>query len=373
MPFFTKFIEKFRRVTYSGSYLPEIDGLRFISIFMVVCIFHVGNGYAPKMFGDTIANSYLGSTIILEGSYGVSFFFIISGFILSIPFAKQKLYHQKPVALKAYFLRRITRIEPLYVITLIVYFIFRVWILKYQSFEIVFPHFWASLFYVHNIVYQDFSLINGVTWSLEVEIQFYILAPLLTSIYWIKSKLHRRFIFAALIIGGCVLSYIQQHQMGNFINKGCYFFAGMFLAEIYLGNKSEYNKKYHWVLTVLLLLVLLAMPSYNYSFFACLTKLILSIVFFFLALNNSTAKKYLGNRVISIIGGMCYSIYLLHMGVHGVLRHYLTSLHVSKYEWLNGWAAYAVTIAAILIVSSVFFIFIEKPTMKKDWYKANAV
>jgi peptidoglycan/LPS O-acetylase OafA/YrhL len=366
---FSAFSERFRRVTTSTGYLPEIDGLRFIAIFMVVCILHVGGTYAGMMFGDKIADGYLQKIFIKEGKYGVSLFFIISGFILSIPFAKQKLYGQKPVLLKDYFIRRLTRIEPLYIITLVLYFIIRVWVLHYQSFAEVVPHFIASFFYVHNIVYNDFSLINGVTWSLEVEIQFYCLAPLLTSVYLVKSTLYRRIIFVILITGGCIVSYIQQYQMGNFINCGCYFFAGMLLAELYLSDNKTYNKKYHLLLAGVALVSVFTVPAYFASIYFCLAKIILTCVFFFLSLKNSTLKKYLGNRVIAITGGMCYSIYLLHMGVHGVLRHKLTMLHFSKYNWVNGWAAYLITIFTSLIISAVFFILIEKPTMKKGWYK----
>jgi peptidoglycan/LPS O-acetylase OafA/YrhL len=35
-----KFLQKFKRITYSTSYLPEIDGLRFLAIFSVVVIMH---------------------------------------------------------------------------------------------------------------------------------------------------------------------------------------------------------------------------------------------------------------------------------------------------------------------------------------------
>ena len=43
------------------------------------------------------------------------------------------------------------------------------------------------LAYVHNAVYASESPINNVTWSLEIEVQFYLLAPLLASVFLIHS------------------------------------------------------------------------------------------------------------------------------------------------------------------------------------------
>src|SRR2546421_3270894 len=54
------------------------------------------------------------------------------------------------------------------------------------------PHLRASAFYVHNIVYHEFSSINPVAWSLEIEVQFYILAPLLACVFLIRNKSMRR-------------------------------------------------------------------------------------------------------------------------------------------------------------------------------------
>ena len=176
MSSFSSFLERFRRVTSSGSYMPEVDGLRFIAIAMVVGMAHTGT-YMQDAVLQVYDKSSYASQFLLEGVYGVSVFFIISGFILALPFATQKLLNGKQVSLQQYFLRRVTRLEPTYIVTLILYFVMRIWILKYESFNELLPHFFASLFYVHNIVYDAHSAVNGVAWSLEVEIQFYLLAP----------------------------------------------------------------------------------------------------------------------------------------------------------------------------------------------------
>ena len=366
---FSRFTERFRRVTSTGDYIPAIDGLRFIAIFMVVCLLHVGGAYAPMMFGESIGHLAIIQTIIQEGGYGVSFFFVISGFILSVPFARQYMFQEKAVSIKGYFLRRLTRIEPLYILTLTGYLFLRVYLFHYNTMQEALPHYWASVFYLHNIVYHDFSLINAVTWSLEVEIQFYCLAPLLALIFKIESAVYRRVLWVFFIVLGAFYSYYQYRQIGNFLNVGYSFIAGMLIADFYLTTKQNFNGTRYGLLAAISLLFIFILPTYTLHPLVCILKTILTIVFFMLALKNESVKKVLGKKYISLIGGMCYSIYLVHMGVHGVLRHYMHYLQPSYSNALNAWVAYVVTLFSILLFSGIIFLLVEKPTMRKDWYK----
>jgi len=160
MGLFSSFIERFRRVTYSGRYMPEIDGLRFIAVFLVVFLMHFGNLMRDNQIGVEYNAANFFHRTIMEGGYGVALFFVISGFILALPFAHEKLLDQKKVSLKTYYWRRVTRLEPAYIISMVLFLCMRVWILHYGSFKELLPHFWASIFYVHNIVYHRASAIN---------------------------------------------------------------------------------------------------------------------------------------------------------------------------------------------------------------------
>jgi peptidoglycan/LPS O-acetylase OafA/YrhL len=364
-----RFTDRFRRVTSTGDYFPAIDGLRFIAIFMVVCLLHVGGTYAPMMFGERVAHQGFVQTVIEEGGYGVSFFFVISGFILSVPFAKHYMYGGRAVSIKGYFLRRLTRIEPLYVVTLTGYLLLRVYFFHYHSLQEALPHYWASVFYVHNFIYHDFSLINAVTWSLEVEIQFYCLAPLLALVFKIKSSGYRRLLWGILIISGSFYSFYQYRQIGNFLNVGYSFIAGMFIADIYVSSNRTYKGRGFSFLALVALGLIIVLPTYTLHPLVCLSKTMLTIVFFIIALKNDSVNRVLSKRFISLTGGMCYSIYLIHMGVHGILRHYTGLFQVTAVDWVNGWISYLFTLVVILICSSVVFLLIEKPTMQKDWYK----
>jgi hypothetical protein len=123
---------KLSRVTSSGDLIPEIDGLRFIAISTVVfhhllSMYLSGSGRSPEVRtpAEWFAASDQSWLVILAycGHFGVNLFFVISGFILALPFAKRAFSDLPAPDLKGYYLRRVTRIEPPYLLSLIVIFL----------------------------------------------------------------------------------------------------------------------------------------------------------------------------------------------------------------------------------------------------------
>src|SRR4051812_49366863 len=103
------------RRTTSGRIIREIDGLRFVAITFVV-LFHLGGLVKAHAAGGT--SSLL--RVVNTGGYGVQLFFVVSGFVLSLPFAAHRLRNGRVVSLRAYFLRRLTRLEPPYIVVMAV-------------------------------------------------------------------------------------------------------------------------------------------------------------------------------------------------------------------------------------------------------------
>ena len=160
------------RITSSGNFIPEIDGLRFIAILSVV-LFHLFGFLSekdPHNYVNQTDFSFL-TNILEHGDLGVPLFFVLSGFILGLPFAKHHIKGEKKVNLKSYFYRRLTRLEPPYIIMMSMMCIAIVFSNKMQITEAI-HSFLASLIYSHNIIFSESSFINVVAWSLEIEIQF---------------------------------------------------------------------------------------------------------------------------------------------------------------------------------------------------------
>src|SRR5262249_35658102 len=148
----------------------------------------------------------------LIGEHGVELFFAISGFILAVPFAMQYLNAGRRVKLSRYFWRRVTRLEPPYLISLLLLFAMRVW-LRGQPFDVYkWNLLWSSL-YVHGFVMGVQSQINGVAWSLEIEIQFYLLMPLLALIFLVKHRWLRRAILLILAASAVAFQPVITHNL----------------------------------------------------------------------------------------------------------------------------------------------------------------
>src|SRR5208337_4694349 len=82
-------LDRVRRVTRDGRWIPEIDGLRFVAI-MSVLLYHMF-GELENRSGRIIPVEPRYSGLfwpISNGNCGVSLFFIISGFVLALPFAR---------------------------------------------------------------------------------------------------------------------------------------------------------------------------------------------------------------------------------------------------------------------------------------------
>lgn len=189
---FKELAKRFARETSTGRFIPQLDGLRFIAITMVV-LFHLNGyvaSYSPIAFSRPPDQDVL-SRLLVHGHYGVQFFFIISGFILALPFASHHIHQTPKIDLSAYYVRRLTRLEPPYLLSLILLCALAV-LLKGRELSTLLPHLAAGLVYLHTVVYGTANPVNAVAWSLEIEVQFYLIVPLLTKLFAIRGQLRRR-------------------------------------------------------------------------------------------------------------------------------------------------------------------------------------
>jgi peptidoglycan/LPS O-acetylase OafA/YrhL len=366
---FSAFFEKFRRVTSGGNYMPEVDGLRFIAIVWVAGLMHLTNIIDINIYNRQIIKSDFARSFILEGGNGVSFFFMISSFILALPFIKEKLYGGNKVILKKYYLRRLTRLEPPYIAALLLAFVLLVFVLKKYSLSDLLPHLAASSVYIHNIIYNGASSVLGVAWSLEVEVQFYVLAPFLCYIFYIKNPAVRRLILLVLIIFFDIYAFNHLWKTPTFIiHAACYFLSGILLADLYCGKWKLFNHSNISLWSGVIIFVGIHFVFSVQSVWLFLLKLLLMNIFFYIAITNAALKKIMSIQWISIIGGMCYSIYLLHLLVMSAISKLLSNFHIENK--LFGFIVYGVCLmAAVLAVSMIFYKLVEQPCMKRDWYK----
>jgi len=372
-------LDRLRRTTNQGSFIPEIDGLRFFAI-MTVVLFHLNTTYANVLGQGKHSYVLLNDSIPWLGwcfmrlDLGVKVFFGISGFILSLPFLRHYLLGQRKVDVGDYFLRRLKRLEPPFLISLAALFAAQS-ALSLLDVDRPLSHLLVGLLYSHVIVYGEANPINPVTWSLETEAQFYIVVPLLFRWLFKPSRSRSRIFILLFLVGLSIL--FRQHVVNNdwyhlqntvlaYLSN---FLMGTVMAWMYLAMPEYFRRKsYGWDLAGALAVWLMFWaykpqhyPLHNAAFNA-------SIIGLFLAVFKGRAfNAFFTWQPVYTIGGMCYSIYLLHYAFIFVVVPRTSGL-TSALPYTTGLSLQLLLVVPFMLVfTSVFYLLIEKPCMDKEW------
>jgi peptidoglycan/LPS O-acetylase OafA/YrhL len=359
-----------RRITTDGSWIRELDGLRFVAIISVV-LYHILGQLMVKS-GHPVAVQPRYAWLVQavgHGDRGVRLFFVISGFVLGLGFARQHLLHGRPVDLRRYFLRRVTRLEPPYILNLIICAVVAS-IYYHQRAAYMLPHLAASIFYLHNVAYRTPSAINGVTWSLEVEIQFYILAPLISLLFLIPRASVRRLTFLCLmaIAGAAQLEFGAATSLAalSILFYLQYFLAGLLLTDLYLLDYRRFPNRWQWdAVSLCGWPVVFLASAQGVWFHAVLPFLLLPL--YIAAFKGMLFRRFFSDIWVATIGGMCYSIYLWHFFVIGVFFKLTRHAVVFKDFFLNYCAQVVLLGIPIAAVSLAAFVLIERPCMDPNW------
>ena len=147
--------------SYGGNRIPSLDGLRAVSITLVM-VYH--------LWGTELGGTFAG-----VGNLGVRIFFVISGFLITGLLFKE-LDTNGHIGLKRFYIRRALRIFPaFYVFWLAVYFASTSGIVLVRPRELT----EAATYTINYFAAQGQSVYVKHTWSLSVEEQFYLLWPIL--------------------------------------------------------------------------------------------------------------------------------------------------------------------------------------------------
>ena len=359
-------LSRLHRITSSGKYIPEIDGLRFVAIVSVV-LFHVQGQLALPGPAD----GWLWY-VISHGRRGVELFFAISGFILSYPFAMAILRGGKAPSLGAYFWRRVTRLEPPYVLSILVRLPLLLLVMK-KPLSLVLGHGLASLLYLHSLIFGTMSAVNPPAWSLEVEIQFYCLATFLAALYFgLRPKILRRRLglVIILIVGLLQVTLISGNYEGrlslSILNYVQYFFAGFVLCDLYIIDWDRMPQHWGWDLV--------GATMWSWIFLSADRSLHVLLPFatllaYISAFKGRLLKAIFRNAWIAAIGGMCYSIYLTHnLAITAAGFSLRTLLNSSRFSIaIKSVIAYFVSLPIVLGVGLLLYVAVERPCMDKNW------
>jgi len=173
--------------------IPSLDGVRAISILLVVLGHLAKSRHAPQIFWEYYADT------------GVRIFFVISGFLITTILSKEHT-RTSTISLRTFYLRRAYRIFPAAVVFILVM------VVAYWR-ELRWYNIAAAFLYVANFDYTR-PWIFGHLWSLSVEEQFYFLWPSVLK-RWYKHRLAILVGVIALAPVGEAILYLAKVRGGN--------------------------------------------------------------------------------------------------------------------------------------------------------------
>jgi len=91
---------------------------------------------------------------------------------------------------------------------------------------------------------------------------------------------------------------------------------------------------------------------------------------FFGTLRGGWASRALRLRPFVLIGGMCYTIYLIHLPLCEAMMMLTRGIQVTDIYEVNLLIQLLLFLPVVFVVGSVSFLLFEKPFMNKDWPKA---
>lgn len=176
-------IAQFYKESFNAKPIPSLDGLRALSVFMVVLghLFLINNhGRQAKLF--------------IYQDLGVSLFFVISGYLITGMLLKE-LREKGSINIRVFLLKRLFRIFPAYYFFLLVtYFTF-----PYFGIEVDRESLISCIFYLGYYYPPDLLSYWAHSWSLAIEEQFYLICPSIIKFLKSEKKVTHLFIFLILV------------------------------------------------------------------------------------------------------------------------------------------------------------------------------
>lgn len=276
---------------------------------------------------DSPAIAYIHKNIFREGFIGVSFFFILSGFIMSYGYRSRLLADK--ISFTNFWVGRFARIYPIHLLTLLLAIP-----LSFNT-DIVS---WINKLLLNLLLMQSFIpsdgyylTFNAVSWSMSTEFFFYMCFPVL--ILLLTRKKLRLFIIPVYVVGvsvGLLLTKDALHHAIFYVNpvvRAGDFVIGMLLYSLYAKRKDiEYlnNRQFANVAEVVTIALLAGFMyfhqhvpiGFRYSLYYLLPMSLLVYVFSY---SRGFISDVISKRVFVYLGGLSFAFYMVHVLV---IRYY---------------------------------------------------
>ncbi len=375
-------------------YFENLDGLRFFA-FLAVFISHATLFLGYSNLSPTFY--WIKKNILVNGDVGVSFFFVLSGFLITYLLLKEKDDCDK-ISLKNFYIRRILRIWPVYFTTIIVGFFILPMIAKLfvgngpfvfllnPSFTLL-PQYMLFLANFNLAFTGGSSVPTDVLWSISVEEQFYLVWP------WLIAFLPRKHLLKALgaiILGSCIYRYFYALSP-NVIAYSTFsvmsdLAIGSVLAYLVYTKNNIIDKLRNTprliifsAYTFLFLIIFgrhyatdaLIGNNIFYALFISIFPLILALIYSFVILDQNEMSRSIfkigKSKTLSFFGKISYGLYSYHIFAFAIILLIALSLGFNlRYASLLQWIIIAFTsLITVFFLSIISYYGMEKPFLNK--------
>ncbi|MEU6188989.1 acyltransferase [Nocardia sp. NPDC047038] len=357
--------------------LPSLTGLRFFAAFSVF-VFHVMLPASPippykpvNLFADPDIAYDAAWVVGKAGFLGVSFFFVLSGFVLT--------WSWKPGSSKLQFIRRrVVKIFPNHL---------TLWVASMVLFAAAITPWKAwlpNLFLIHAWFPQNYinAGVNTPSWTLSCELLFYVLFPFLIPVVLRIESKYLWYCAAAMVAGICVIVLLTafvipssekseltpipvlQLWFGYLFppSRLFEFFLGVFVARIV--QEGRWIRVPLWAsLAAVVAGYVVAMYTPFYVGFVLATAVPLALLIGSAAQSDlDGASRFLSSRLMVRLGEISFAFYICQ----GVTLFYVRRTMDA--------ATFSAPVAVSLIVALFFlnilaawslFTFVESPAMRR--------
>ena len=327
----------------SARYVDAADFLRVISTLLVAS-YHIWQQSWIDLNIRLFGMRFSLRPLVATGYLGVELLLLLSGFLLYLPYA-----NGKESSAREFYKKRALRILPSYwFCILIMLFAFALPQHQYASGRALAKDLIAHATFTHNLFPETYfaTPLNGALWTLAVEVQFYLLAPLVCRIF--RKRPIAAYLGMALIAVLYWRLYVlpmedTTYYMNRLPNLLDVYANGMLAAHIYARLSQKKQRPWQaWLATALSILALIALVrlarSQSYiSGYEASRRGQMGMRFAFSAIGGAflvtgsrgirLLRGLYSNRVVGIQPAISFNFYIWHQ----VLALKLKEWHIPSY------------------------------------------
>lgn len=313
-----------------------------------------------------IVSACFDKPIFTEGYVGVSFFFVLSGFIISYSYDER--FRSGDVSVRQFWVARIARIYPLHCLMLCVAAALGTCTLAHGLLYWV-RHFVANLSlcqaYIPSSDYY-FSF-NSPSWSLCCEQLFYVCFPFMVSLLHRPRRLFLLFaVCAVIVLLGMQFTppqYVKGLWYVNPLARFPDFLLGMI---VYVCHRwyAPVLRRAGWATSMELVAILLLIVCYVASShipqvyrYSCYYWVPIALLIFVFSLQKGLLSRLLLHRLLVLGGEISFGFYMIH---HLLFRVYVESSHFLPFAD-SPYIVVMLLLLVTLLLSVVSFYYFERP------------